>query len=251
MNDDIFVTPYSRPNRLSDPYNEYNAEELSEIINMPDENLTGKHLSMLFHGALAAGNYQESCYFLPYALKYVKAQKKDSCDALYYILYWTREMYIFLVEDGVWIELNKQLYSLFRFFTRKFLLIGNSPMTPKNDNYVDIYLDELNHFKYLPIEITEMQSRNIEVINKFADAYLRQRFSTPDGYDDWAWLIFLINGKLRGPGLSSAYYSDYLQQWVNSKSWHNNALPLIIEYIIKHPEHESFWTRQLDNAMIF
>lgn len=248
---DFTIIPYSRPLALSDPYHEYDESDLLKIIATPDNNLSAKQFDMLFHGALAAGTYEESSYFLPYALAYVKECHNDSNHVLHCVLSWTMEMYVFLETDGIWSILDNHLCELFLFFTKNFILYGNTPLGPHHEEYATTFLHTMNGHKFQDWELNEMNKRKITPLYKPVDAYLARRFTSPNLYADWAWLIFCINGKTQSRGLPGAYRSEYMNNWMNDKSWHEKAEKKIIEYVIRHPEHELFWTEQLNNAMIF
>ena len=78
----IICPKYPRPLRLSDPGGDFAPEELDAILRKPDAELTDTDLICIFQGALPAGDYPESVYFLPLALKRIGNEDGDGTPTL-------------------------------------------------------------------------------------------------------------------------------------------------------------------------
>lgn len=244
--------PYSRPMILSDPYKKYDKNSLEQIIMTQDNSLNGTQFSMIFHGGLAAGYYEESCYFLPFAMKYLARECKDREDVLHDILYWVRVFWDCLIFDGIWADILRNLYSLFANFTINFQIrTGN--VLPIECNYLSLFFRELNSPLCFPQNYPQNATKplHINIPYKPFDTFLIKRFHYPQKYVDYAWLILLIEGKMKGPGVFGAQTSDYLQKWIDTKDWHDAAIKSIILKTEKEPELMEFWSYHLNNAMIW
>ena len=92
----IICRKYSRPTKLSDPGSDFSQEELEAIIHKSDADLTDTDLICIFQSCLPAGEYWESIYFLPLALKHIctlhgDARNNHEQTQQYYILVGRRQ----------------------------------------------------------------------------------------------------------------------------------------------------------------
>ncbi len=245
MDTSKIIIPYAKPSCLSDPYREYDKTELLTILATPEENLCSRQLSMLFHGGLCAGYYEECCYYLPYILQYVADEKANCNEVLYYLIYWGRFWYSHLVKDDIWPELNNYLDELFCSFSKDFIIDRNM-LHPNKWEYINTFLFWANNIKYEDYELAKLNNTQIPPIPYQADGYLATRFSSPESYSDWAWLIFLINEKN-----NHSFKSPYLSLWEKRNDWHSTASQAIIAHCLNYPEDEDFWTTQLNGVMIY
>ncbi len=138
----IIYPKYSRPTRLSDPGSDFSQEELKAIIHKTDADLTDTDLICIFQSFLPAGEYRESVYFLPLALKHICDADDDGastlCDNL---LRWIGEQKTNLEQDDLYDRLSAFFESLFAELTSAFTLQDDYP---ENCNRTTTIFDTLN-----------------------------------------------------------------------------------------------------------
>jgi hypothetical protein len=72
--------PYSRPQTLSDPYNDWHSGQAERLLEVPDDKLEWHHYQGYLGPHLPAGTYEESVYFLPGAFRMLKEEEEHSLD---------------------------------------------------------------------------------------------------------------------------------------------------------------------------
>lgn len=245
----MITPPYERPTGLGDPYREYSAEELRKIIETPDELLDARQFGMIFHGGLAAGYYEESCYFLPSAFKYVTDRRQDHNEVLAYLIYWCRVFCERLVKDGIWEQVDGEFFDIFLSNAAAFELPPEDSR-PKNWEVVEIFLEEFNNRNWNDQEFRLYPEIDLTPYRLHCDAYLARRLAARRTFDDWAWLVYFASEHARH-GATGCVKSEYLERLVQDKTWHAAAEEAIIERVLAHPEEADFWSWRLDALMIF
>lgn len=73
-----FRSKYPRPDRLSSKVVYVEDEKLKAILSKPDTELDWQDYGTLLSGSQRAGRYEELCYFLPWALRYMLSDDSEA-----------------------------------------------------------------------------------------------------------------------------------------------------------------------------
>ena len=99
-----FRVKHPRPRKLSDPYHDFSAKMLEELLALPDDKLKAHHYVQLLGPTLPAGTYKESVYFLPVAFRHLLALTPDD-----YTLELIRSIIGFVAINTSWLEKDRIL----------------------------------------------------------------------------------------------------------------------------------------------
>jgi len=91
--------PYSRPQSLSDPFNDFPQDYLDSLIDTQDKNLDSYHYKCLLGPYCPAGSYKESAYFLPLAFDYIDTHEEDAFDLIFPLVGFTSMNAAHLAKD--------------------------------------------------------------------------------------------------------------------------------------------------------
>ena len=218
----IICRKYSRPTRLSDPGSDFSQEELETIIHKTDADLTDTDLICIFQSFLPAGEYRESVYFLPLALKHICDADDDGastlCDNL---LRWIGEQKTNLEQDDLYDRLTAFFESLFAELTSAFTLQDDYP---ENCNRTTTIFDTLN-------------SCSLGI----GDLLLRKYVENVENYEQAAWLVFFLHENLYGLHRNSAF----LKNIASDKTLLKKAYDLIVVQAMNDDTLLSFWDKCL------
>ena len=218
----IIYPKYSRPTKLSDPGADFSQEELDAIIHKADTDLTDTDLICIFQSFLPAGEYQESVYFLPLALKHICAADDDGASTLCEnMLKWISEQKANLEKDELYDRLLAFFESLFAELTSGFTL---QDCYPENCNRVTSIFDSLNTFSPC-----------------YGDLLLRKYVGNVENYEQAAWLVFFLEEHLYGLHRNSTF----LQDVANDKTLLKKAYDIIVAKAMNDDKLLSFWDKCL------
>ena len=224
----IIYPKYSRPTRLSDPGSDFSQEELKAIIHKTDADLTDTDLICIFQSFLPAGEYRESVYFLPLALKHICDADDDGastlCDNL---LRWIGEQKTNLEQDDLYDRLSAFFESLFAELTSAFTLQDDYP---ENCNRTTTIFDTLNSCS-----------------PGSGDLLLRKYVENVENYEQAAWLVFFLHENLYGLHRNSAF----LKNIASDKTLLKKAYDLIVAKAMNDDTLLSFWDKRLTSCGIW
>ncbi len=203
---------YPRPLRLSDPGGDFAPEELDAILRKPDAELTDTDLICIFQGALPAGDYPESVYFLPLALKRIGNEDGGGTPTL--------------CENLIrWIGIQKDrleadcLYDpLMTFFEERFAELVSSFVLqddyPEHSGLAETISEALN-------EADNDRGRG--------DMLLKKYLGCADTYEQAAWLIWFVKNHLYGILRDSEYLRDAAADQLLLRKAYDLILPRAME----------------------
>jgi hypothetical protein len=224
----IIYPKYSRPTRLSDPGSDFSQEELKAIIHKTDADLTDTDLICIFQSFLPAGEYRESIYFLPLALKHICDADDDGastlCDNL---LRWIGEQKTNLEQDDLYDRLSAFFESLFAELTSAFTLQDDYP---ENCNRVTTIFDTLNSCS-----------------PGSADLLFRKYMESVENYEQAAWLIYHLRENLCNFFRNSAFLKD----GAYDKTLLKKAYDLIVAKAMNDDKLLKFWDKRLTSCGIW
>jgi hypothetical protein len=122
----LFKTPYPRPTRLSDPSYDFGGDA-SYILKTPDEEMRWDHFQSILGENLPAGTYEESVYFLPLALDFMRRNPGDAFQCEDSVIGWIAKCLDRLRADGLEVPARDGLRSCFETWTSRFNVIHNEP----------------------------------------------------------------------------------------------------------------------------
>ena len=222
----IIYPKYSRPTRLSDPGSDFSQEELKAIIHKTDADLTDTDLICIFQSFLPAGEYWESIYFLPLALKRICDTDNDAtlCENL---LKWIGQQKENLEKDQLYDRLSAFFENLFAELTSAFRLKDGYP---ENCNRAGTIFDTLNFCS-----------------PGSGDLLLRKYVGNAENYERAAWLVFFLHENLYGLHRNSAF----LKNIASDKTLLKKAYDLIVAKAMNDDTLLSFWDKRLTSCGIW
>jgi hypothetical protein len=219
---------YSRPKKLSDPGSDFSQEELDAIIRKVDADLTDTDLTCIFQSFLPAGEYWESVYFLPLALKHICDTDHDGAPTLCEnLLIWIGKQKENLEKDELYDRLLVFFERLFAELTSTFTLHDNYP---KNCNRTSSIFDTLNSCSL-----------------GSGDLLFRRYLGNTENYEQAAWLVFFLKWHLYGSHRNSAFLKDV----ANDKTLLKKAYDLIVAKALNDEKLLSFWDEYLTSCGIW
>ena len=226
----IICRKYSRPTKLSDPGSDFSQEELEAIIHKSDVDLTDMDLICIFQSYLPAGEYWESIYFLPLALKHICSSDNDGASTLCEnLIKWIGEQKEKLEEEDLYVRLLAFFENLFAELTSVFTLQGDHPM---NCNRATTVFETLNMcFSF----------------NGLGDMLMRQYLEKMESYDQAAWLVYFLKEHLYGIDLNS----KFLQDVANNKTLLKRAYDIIVAQAVNDEQLLRFWDKYLTSCGIW
>ena len=219
---------YSRPTRLSDPGSDFSQEDLETIIHKTDADLTDTDLICIFQSFLPAGEYRESVYFLPLALKHIcDADDGGASTLCENLLIWIGEQKENLEKDDLYDRLTAFFESLFAELTSAFTLQDDYP---ENCNRATTIFDTLNSCS---------PGRG--------DLLLRKYMGNVENYEQAAWLVYFLYENLYGFFRNSVF----LKEAANDKTLLKIAYDLIVAKALNDEKLLSFWDKRLTSCGIW
>jgi hypothetical protein len=117
-----FRVKHPRPEKLSDPTQDFTPEMVQEILAVPDNKMQALQFRLLFGPYLPAGTYAENIYFLPLAFRYAISDKRDVYDMLPPLIWFVSEYAVQLGKDGFLDKVRDCLRECFTYWTKEFAL---------------------------------------------------------------------------------------------------------------------------------
>ena len=218
----IICPKYPRPSRLSDPGGDFSLDELDAILRKPDAELTDTDLICIFQGALPAGDYPESVYFLPLALKRIGDEDGDVTPTLCENLI----RWIGIQKDRL--EADRLHDPLMMFFEERFAEL------------VSTFVLQDDHPEHSGLAETIFQMLNeVDIDRGRGDMLLKQYLGGVETYEQASWLIFFVEYQLYGFHRDS----EYLRGAAADKLLLRNAYDLILPRAIGDEKLLRFWDR--------
>lgn len=216
----IVCPKYPRPGKLSDPGGDFSPDELEAIIRKKDADLTDTDLICIFQGALPAGDYPESIYFLPLALRRIGNEDGDSTPTLCeYLLRWIGNQKDRLEADRLYDKLLIFFEERFAELVSAFILQGDSP----------------EHFD---LAWTIFKALNESpVYHSLGDMLLKKYLGSAENYEQAAWLICFLENHLYG----ILRNSEFLREAAANKLLIHKACDLILPRAMADENLLRFW----------
>ncbi len=226
----IIYRKYSRPTKLSDPGSDFSQEELEAIIHKSDADLTDTDLICIFQSCLSAGEYWESIYFLPLALKHICSSDNDGASTLCEnLIKWIAEQKEKLEKDDLYVRLLAFFENLFAEMTSAFILQGDYPM---NCNRATTIWETMNA---------------CSTYNSLGDLLMRKYLEKMESYDQAAWLVYFLKEHLYGIDRNS----KFLQDVANNKTLLKRAYDIIVAQAVNDEQLLRFWDKYLTSCGIW
>ncbi len=115
----MFKTPYKRPEKFSNPYDHISDKELKGVLDTADLDMDWSDYCIIFH-LTPISSYQESCYFLPFALQYINNNPDNSLDCSTEIIWFISEHIGSLKKDGLFEKCEDSLKACLNTWTKNF-----------------------------------------------------------------------------------------------------------------------------------
>ncbi len=222
----IIRPKYSRPARLSDPGCDFSPEELETILRKKDAELTETDLVCIFQGALPAGEYRESVYFLPLALEHI-VEDSEEVTLCKNLLRWIGMQRNDLQRDGFHDELMNFFEAWFAELTSKFVLTEDHPQ--------DCAMAE-----------TVIETLNTPDFNGMGDRWLEKYPGKAETYEQAAWLVYFLEHHL----YKIIGNSEYLKRIAGDKPLLQKAYEIILPRALNDEALLLFWSRYFEKCGI-
>jgi len=218
----IICPKYPRPSRLSDPGGDFAPEELDAILRKPDAELTDTDLICIFQGALPAGDYSESVYFLPLALKRIGNEDGDGTPTLCENLI----RWIGIQQDRL--EADRLYETLMTFFEERFAELVSTFVLqgdyPEHSGLAETIFEALNE---------------VDIDRRRGDMLLKKYLGGAETYEQAAWLICFVENHL----YCIPRDSKYLRGAAADNFLLRKAYDLILPQAMGDEELLRFWDR--------
>ena len=218
----IICPKYPRPSRLSDPGGDFAPEELDAILRKPDAELTDTDLICIFQGALPAGDYPESVYFLPLALKRIGNEDGDGTATL------CENLIRWIGIQKARLEADRLHDLLLRFFEERFAELVSTFVLqgdyPEHSGLAETIFEALNE---------------VDIDRRRGDMLLKKYLGGAETYEQAAWLIWFVEEHLYG----ILRDSDFLRGAAADKFLLWKAYDLILSRAMGDEELLRFWDR--------
>jgi hypothetical protein len=230
----IFSVPYQRPKQLTDPYLDFIEDKdlLDAILMTKDENLNFLHFSCLFHPILPAGRYEETVYFLPWALRFIIKKGDGATDIMYNIIIWAEMNKKMLIKDSVYAKIINFIKFFFNTSFKSFNLIRNGGhcLYPENGAFIFSILN------------ASLKNKTLHV---FVSNWIKNSFYYfAKNYSFAAWQIWLINESYR---YQDYPYKSMFQSCLYNQELKDNACNIVIEEVLKTDNNIllDYWDKEL------
>lgn len=120
MLEELVYSKYSRPQKLSDPYSDFSAEMLKDLLIKNDSEFGRSDFTRLFGPHLPAGTYEEVIYFLPSAFEYLKLHEGDALDLIAPIFGFCSKNIEHLKKDGLEKIIKGKIMECLNYWIRDF-----------------------------------------------------------------------------------------------------------------------------------
>lgn len=219
-----------RPARFSDPFSDFEEEELKAILRKDDADLTGTDFQSVFQASLPAGEYRECLYFAPVFLRLlrVKVERNEGSgivDALDDFLWWYEHYHAQLENGGCLPVIQESLKEILFFALEQFRPAREEDAFPGNHTIVETLVGKLiNRDSFL-----------------FLKTALDETYSGKMTFEKSAWLVDICgfsrsvcNDDWRAP--SSSLFSARQRR---------AAVETVLTHIMHEERHlnDSFWIR--------
>ena len=195
-------------------------EELDSIIRKKDADLTDTDLICIFQGALPAGDYPESIYFLPLALRRIGNEDGESTPTLCeYLIRWIGIQKDRLEADQLYDELLIFFEKRFAKLVSTFILQGGSP---KHFDLAETIFKALN---------------DSPVYHGLGDMLLKKYLGSAETYEQAAWLICFLENHLYG----ILRNSEFLREAASNKHLIHRAYERILPRAMADENLLRFW----------
>ena len=134
-------SPYSKPQKLSDPYQDWCGceERLSAILKKKKEELVYDDFSIIFYQNLPAADYEEGVYYLEACFNYM-SQNKGLEERVYEgVFWWIDHFKDELEKDGLLGRCIDSTWSLFLVLTKEFNILRLSDEQLKDHGISESY----------------------------------------------------------------------------------------------------------------
>lgn len=164
--------PYNRPQKLSDPNKDFEQQELEDIIHTKDCEMGFYELDCIFQGCLPAGSYEESAYFIPFALLEISKHDDGLLDDF---LRWVSANKENIEKDDLLTPIMDYLVGIFQNYL-SYYNIDEKSMYPDGGGYVTDFVSAVNEYFAFA-----------------ADNIIEKYFETIHCYAQAAWFFYLLD----------------------------------------------------------
>ncbi len=120
MLNQLVLSKFKKPRKLSDPYNDFTEEILARLLKLKDDEFGWSEFSHLFGPHLPAGTYDEVMYFLPRAFSCLKNCEKDALELVAPVFGFCSKNLKNLKRDELDLSVKNEINQCFDFWMRDF-----------------------------------------------------------------------------------------------------------------------------------
>ena len=219
--------PYDRPEKLSNPFRDFEEDELNKILNKADAELGWKELSCIFQGYLPAGKYEECAYFIPCALEFI-SQNKQGASLLDNLLIWIHENVENLKKDKLFINILDCFEAIFSNLISNYILDENRDgmKYPRGGDVILSIISGLN---------------NNKCFNMKGDVLLQKYFKQIKKYEDAAWMLYLLYNHYS----TATITSDIIHSWSMNQKIKEVACDCVLKKSVESDMLLEYWQKLL------
>jgi len=237
MSISTFRVKYGRPNKLSDPHNDFTDDLLKELLAIPDSQLKRRHYVNLLGPHLPAGTYQESVYFLPLAFQYLATHDEETLDLINPIIGFISKNKNHLSADVIWDAARDCIRECFHLWTQKFCVVHFDTEACREKGWRITYFDTVKNS-----ETVEMAIKTLVEFEHTADLaaeFISKLALSTDDPVKSAWFLEYIRSQ------SAPYYKvpDYepIKKLIYDEESVLKAAILVEEKIVPNEPSPTYW----------
>lgn len=230
--------PYGRPIILSDPSLDFDGVNLGDILSKKDSELAFPDYACIFQPYCSAGTYQESVYFLPFALEYIANRRADAESLLDSLIKWISNNISELLNDNLTDAIYRILEDIFYAITKNYNLKMNSDhyQYPDGSDIIIIILKYGNLF-----------------FDGFGDYLLNKYITDIKIYENAAWFLYLLEMFYSSDikPKESLRHSIVLSEWAKDNHRKECAYLTVLTNAVENNSLLQYWEKILYRVGIY
>jgi hypothetical protein len=225
-----------RPEKLSDPGNDFSPNHLKEILATPDRQMERRHYINLFGPYLPAGTYKESIYFLPGAFHYLLAHDGDALDLITPILGFISVNKTNLIQDGIFEDVCDCVRECLNYWTRDFRVIHYDKKACREKGWGINYFDHVEMSEVVGLAISDLVE--FEKLAIIAVEFVRDLASNDDPVKA-AWFLEYSHSQ-KYPAYYPPNYEP-ITRLINDDERLLAAMYLVEQHIVPNEPSPTYW----------
>lgn len=229
---------FQKPTTLSDPYDDFPQDILSQLVEKSVSELHWVDFNRLFGPYLPAGTYQEVMFYLPAAFQYLQSCEEEALDSVTAVFGFCSKNDDTLKRDGLKVLVETEISTCLTHWVRKFEIIHYDQQACREKGW------KRDYFNYVSCsELVAEATSDLVEFSAFADLAVHFYQSLANHISDptkAAWLLELSRTRFE---IYTPPAHDEIQQILADKTLLNNAYQTASSVMSKR--NNTYWRDML------